>query len=140
MECQALLDWFLLLLATTGLVWGRGGLILDWFWEAGGTTGLDALRAKRNWCRCTIGLNTLSGKQPCSLCIVAYIPNGVKWRADKAAIQTKGRTTRIQTILSTEIEKSGLYPKITTSSKSNFWFLTFVFWFCQTKCPNSDKL
>ena len=36
--CQALLDWFLLLLATTGLVLGRGGLVLDWFRGAEGTT------------------------------------------------------------------------------------------------------
>ena len=64
--CQALLDWFLLLLATTGLVLGRGGLVLDWFRGAGGTTGLDTLWVKRNWFRCTIGLDTLCGKGPWS--------------------------------------------------------------------------
>ena len=38
---QALLDWFLLLLVTTGLVWGRGVFVPDWFRGGGGTTGLD---------------------------------------------------------------------------------------------------
>ena len=41
--CQALIDWFLLLLVTTGLVLERGGLFLDWSQGGGGSTGLDTL-------------------------------------------------------------------------------------------------
>ena len=65
-----LLDWFLLLLAHGnywigfveqrigfGLVWG--GALLDWIHFEWNATGLA-------WFRCAIGLDTLSGKQPCS--------------------------------------------------------------------------
>ena len=76
--CQALLDWFLLLLATTGLVFGVGGLVLDWFRGAGGTTGLDTLWVKRNWFRCTIGLDTLCGKGPWSMLMWSWVCQTLK--------------------------------------------------------------
>ena len=47
-----------------GLGEGRIGFGLVSGGPAGGTTGLDTLWVKRNWFRCTIGLDTLSGKQP----------------------------------------------------------------------------